>query len=345
MRSARLKLKNSMKDPDPQLEFIVPEDQEGTRLDRYLADQLPQLSRVRVQELMDEGRVLVEGTARKPSYRVIAGESIAIDIPEAIESTLAPEDIPLTILYQDDQVAVIDKPAGMIVHPGAGEATGTLASALLYKFGGLANLSGIGGPLRPGIVHRLDKGTSGALVVALTNQAHLQLIEQFAEREIEKTYVALLHGNVKGDSGRIELPVARDLRHRGRMTARRRDGRPARTDWTVRMRMPGFTLVSAQLHTGRTHQLRVHFSSQGNPVVGDTLYGAPREPHAGGQTLEPLGRNFLHAARLRFVHPGTQLPVEARAKLPAELVAYARELARLAPAAPGAIDAALREYL
>ena len=329
----------------PQLEFIVPDDQQGTRLDRYLADQLPQLSRVRVQELMDEGRVHVEGTPRKPSYRVVAGESIVIDIPEAIESGLEPEDLPLTVLYQDDQIAVIDKPAGMIVHPGAGETTGTLAAALLYKFGGLANLSDIGGPLRPGIVHRLDKGTSGALIVALTNEAHLELIEQFARREIEKTYLALLHGNVKGDAGRIELPVARDLRHRGRMTARRRDGRPARTDWTVQMRMPGFTLVSALLHTGRTHQLRVHFSSQGNPVVGDTLYGAPHQPHAGAQSVEPLGRNFLHAARLRFMHPTTQVPIEARAKLPAELVAYARELARLAPAAPGVIDAALREYL
>jgi 23S rRNA pseudouridine1911/1915/1917 synthase len=334
-----------MQDPNPQLEFTVPDDREGTRLDRYLADQLPQLSRVRVQELMDEGRVLVEGTPRKPSYRVVAGESIAVDIPEAIESTLIPEDIPLTILYQDDHIAVIDKPAGMIVHPGAGESTGTLAAALLYTFKGLANLSDIGGPLRPGIVHRLDKGTSGALIVALTNQAHLQLIEQFAEREIQKTYLALLHGNIRDDAGRIELPVARDLRHRGRMTARRRDGRPARTDWTVQMRMPGFALVAAGLHTGRTHQLRVHFSSQGNPVVGDTLYGAPREPHAGGQSVAPLGRNFLHAAHLRFMHPITQVPIDARAKLPAELVGYARELARLAPGAPGAIDAALREYL
>ncbi len=327
------------------LEFAVSAGESGKRLDRYLSSQLPELSRTRVQALVDEGRVRVEGVARKPSYRVATGETVQIEIPPAAPAQIVSEPIPLEILYEDEDVVVVNKPAGMTVHPGAGAETGTLAAALLHHFGGLDRLSDIGGPLRPGIVHRLDKGTSGALIIARNNRAHRSLTGQFRERRIEKIYLALLRGRMKEDSGRIELPVARDLRRRTRMTARRREGRAARTDWRVRLRLPGFTLLSASLHTGRTHQLRVHFSALGHPVVGDTLYGAPRLPHVGGRTLPPLGRYFLHAARLCFEHPRRGELIEVRAPLPPELIEYLCEIGRASGAEPASIDAALREYL
>lgn len=322
--------------------WAVDEGEAGERLDRYLASRLPELSRARVQQLVDEGRARVNGISRKRSHRVTAGETISIDLPAAPPREVRPEAAPLEVLYEDEDVAVVNKPAGIVVHPGAGATVDTLANALLHHFG---NLSGAGGALRPGIVHRLDKGTSGALLVARNDAAHRSLAEQFQARQIEKTYVALLHGQMRGDSGRIELPVARDLRHRTRMTARRREGRPARTDWRVRLRLDGFTLLEADLHTGRTHQLRVHFSALGHPVVGDTLYGAPREARAGKETLAPLGRNFLHAARVRFMHPRHETSVEVRAPLPAELAEYLQGLARAAGAEPGVVDAVLSDYL
>jgi 23S rRNA pseudouridine1911/1915/1917 synthase len=254
------------------------------------------------------------------------------------------ENIPLDILYEDQDVAVVNKPAGMIVHPGAGADAGTLVAALLYRFGA-RGLSTVGGPLRPGIVHRIDKGTSGALLIARTDMAHLKLVEDFRERRIEKTYVTLLHGKLKGESGRIELPIARDLRRRSRMTARRREGREARTDWRMRLRLSNFSLIEAGLHTGRTHQIRVHFSALGCPVVGDTVYGAPRQEKVGSKTLLALERNFLHAARIAFMHPRSGKRMECRAPLPPELVSYIEGLGRATSAAPGAIDAALRGFL
>ena len=256
--------------------------------------------------------------------------------------TSSPKKSPLAVLYEDDDLAVINKPAGIAVHPGAGECSGTLVSALLYRFGAL---SAIGGPRRPGIVHRLDKGTSGALVIARTDEAHRGLVEQFQERLVEKTYVALLHGRMREHSGRIELPVARDLRRRTRMTTRRRDGRTARTDWTAKLFLGAFTLIEADLHTGRTHQLRVHFSSLGFPVIGDALYGAPRVETVHGTQLPDLGRNFLHAARIRFAHPITGEPLDVRAPLPTELKTYIYTLGRALSAEPAPIDAALAPYL
>lgn len=312
------------------------------RLDRFLASHFPELSRTRLQELMEEGRVCVGGAVPKRSYRVVAGDVIAIEIPSSVPPGIEPEAIPIEVLYEDEDVAVVNKPAGLIVHPGAGATTGTLASALIHRFG---SLSGVGGPLRPGIVHRLDRGTSGALIVARNDAAHLRLVEEFRDREVEKTYLALLHGKMKADSGQVDLPVARDLHHRTRMTARRREGRAAHTDWRVRARIGGFTFVEAGLHTGRTHQLRVHFSALGHPVVGDTLYGAPRVVQAGGESLPPLGRNFLHAARLRFLHPLSRKPIEVRAPLPEELRAWSKELARALGLDAASIDALLRNCL
>jgi len=298
---------------------------------------------------MDEGRVLVDGTPQKPSYRVDSGETVTTELPAASPSGVEPEAIPLDILYEDDDLAVIDKPAGMIVHPGAGEERHTLVAALLDHFHGGAGLSSVGGPLRPGIVHRLDKETSGAIVVARTDTAHAALAAAFSKRLVAKTYIALLHGRPDAktgrQSGRIELPIARDLHRRSRMTTRRREGREARTDWRVLAHVGNHTLVEADLHTGRTHQIRVHFSALGCPVVGDTVYGAPREERVGKQVLPPLGRNFLHAARISFEHPRTHQRLEFRAPLPGELVDYLHALARATKTSVNTIDAAIRAYL
>ena len=326
-------------------EFIVPAENAGERLDRFLVSRLPELSRSRIQSLMDEGRVRVDGVARKASHRIQQGEAVTIEVPPAPPPGVEPESIPLEILYEDEDVAVVNKPAGMVVHPGAGASPGTMVAALLGRFGASGGLSTVGGPMRPGIVHRLDKGTSGAIVIAKTDAAHRKLVEEFRERLVQKTYLALLHGKIKGSGGSIELPVARDLRRRSRMTARRRDGRPARTDWRARLRFDGFTLIEADLHTGRTHQIRVHFSALGCPVVGDALYGAPRQERVGSELLPPLDRNFLHAARVAFAHPRTAKRVDVRAPLPPELVSYLAALGRAAKADPASIDAALREFL
>ncbi len=315
----------------------------GQRLDVYLAAQLPELSRTRVQELIREGRVRVAHRAARASHRVDAGEEIEIEILQRPALTAEAEDIPLDILYQDDDVVVVNKAAGMVVHAGAGHARGTLVNALLHRLSGLP-----GGPLRPGIVHRLDRGTSGVLIVARTDAAHRRLGEQFRARTVRKTYLALLEGVLKPESGSIQLPIARDKRRRVRMTARAGAGREARTDWRVLWRGSRYTLVEIELHTGRTHQIRAHFAALGRPVVGDTLYGAAARPRAGSQNLEPLGRPFLHAARIGFAHPTSGKSMEFRAPLPAELRKY---VARVAAAETGGakaaavIDAALLAFL
>lgn len=321
-------------------EFVAGNEDEGARLDRFLVAQLPELSRSRIQAFIDEGRVRVNGFAPKASYRVQAGETVAIEIPPPAAPRVEAEAIALDVIYEDDDVAVINKPANMIVHPGAGKDAGTLVAALLHRFGGAEVLSNVGGPLRPGIVHRLDKGTSGAMVIARNDAAHKRLVDEFRDREVEKMYLALLHGRAKGESGRIDMPIARDLRRRTRMTTRRREGRAARTDWRVRLRLDAFTLVEADLHTGRTHQIRAHFSALGTPVVGDTLYGAPRQERAGGKLLPPLERNFLHASRIAFVHPRTEERLEFRASIPEELRQYFRELAAISgvPAQDSILD-------
>ncbi|HKV48821.1 MAG TPA: RluA family pseudouridine synthase [Candidatus Acidoferrales bacterium] len=339
--------------------FVVSAEDVGQRLDRFLASQLPDLSRNRIQSLMDDGHVLVDGIAKKPSHRVAAGETIAIGLPPPPSGSVEPEPIPLQILYEDDDLAVINKPAGMIVHPGVGAETGTLVAALLHHFRQPGNasatnapahdaptgLSSTGEPLRPGIVHRLDKDTSGAIVVARTDATHAKLAAAFSNRLVAKTYIALLHGKPHGRSGRIELPIARDLHRRSRMTTRRREGREARTDWRVLAHIGNFTLVEADLHTGRTHQIRVHFSALACPIVGDTVYGAPREERVGKELLPPLGRNFLHAARLGFAHPCTGERLEFQAPLPAELLDYLHAIARATATPSTPIDAALHAYL
>jgi 23S rRNA pseudouridine1911/1915/1917 synthase len=325
-------------------QFVVADEHAGERLDRFLVSQLPELSRSRIQLLMDEGRVLVDGLARKASHHVAQGEAVSVEISAPLPPGVEAEAIPLEVLYEDQDIAVVNKPAGMIVHPGAGADTGTMVAALLNRFGP-DGLSTIGSPLRPGIVHRLDKGTSGAIVIARTDLAHKKLVEDFRERLVQKTYIALLHGRITGESGSVELPVSRDLHRRARMTARRREGRPARTDWHTLLRLQAFTLIEADLHTGRTHQIRVHFSALNCPVVGDTLYGAPRQERVPSGLLPSLGRNFLHSARVAFAHPRTGKRISVRAPLPPELVTYLSTLGRATKIEPALIDAALKEFL
>ena len=312
----------------------------GMRLDAYLAKALPEISRARVVLLIDGGQVTVEGKPGKAKQKLKGGEWIEIEgDPKPAPLNATPEDIPLTIVYEDDDLAVVDKPAGMMVHAGSGGAEhnrGTLVNALLYHFGGEAGeLSSVGGALRPGIVHRLDKQTSGLIVVAKNDVTHRALGEMFSERQLRKTYVALVHGEVTGEEGTIQLPISRDLMRRIRMTTKRAGGRSAVSHWKVLERLTGpygkFTLLEVRIETGRTHQIRVHMQAIGHPVVGDFLYGAPHRIRRvdgvkkgstaadGEDESLALERNFLHAAALEFAHPRTGETLSLEAELPEEL--------------------------
>lgn len=315
--------------------FTAPPEASGLRLDQYLAQAIPDISRARVQMLIEHGQVRVGGQPAKAKLKLQGGESIEIDgAPHPPPLHAFPEDIPLTVLFEDDRLAVIDKPAGMMVHAGAGAATpgeeqdernhGTLVNALLHHFN---KLSHVGGELRPGIVHRLDKQTSGIIIVAKDDSTHRKLGEMFAGRELEKTYIALVHGTMRRDDTTINLPIGRDLVRRTRMTTRRSlESEGVRTALShVRVverihsvRYGQFTLVEVRIETGRTHQIRVHLQALGHPVFGDTLYGAPHHVGQLPNTLS-LDRNFLHAARLVFQHPGTRKTMTIDSPLPVEL--------------------------
>jgi 23S rRNA pseudouridine1911/1915/1917 synthase len=284
----------------------------GRRLDLFLQQQFPQYSRSRLQSWIKAGLVLVNGRPERASHLLREGDQIQAEPAPLAPLAATPEDIPLTVLYEDDDVVAIDKPAGMVVHAGAGVRSGTLVNALLARFG---SLSTEGGDVRPGIVHRLDRYTSGVLLVAKTDAAHRGLAEQFASRTIRKVYLAVVHGAVKADRGHIEKPISRDPIRRVRMTARLAQGRAAWSEYKTLRRFDGFTLLEVLIGTGRTHQIRVHLASIGHPVVGDRLYGAPAE--AAGR--KPLGRYFLHAASIRFSQPTTGESIEISAPLPAEL--------------------------
>src|SRR6202790_4168909 len=288
----------------------------GQRLDQYPATQLSEVShaevsRARVQQLIEKGEVLVNQTAAKASLRLKGEEQITVTgPPHAPPLRAIPEEIALDIVYEDDDLAVINKPAGMMVHAGAGATEdarnrGTLVNALLHH---LQSLSGVGGELRPGIVHRLDKETSGLILVAKNDEAHRKLGAQFSAREVKKKYVALVHGWVKKDSGTIAQNISRDPVRRMRMTARLQGGRAAVTHYRVVRRLDTkfgkLTLLDVKIDTGRTHQIRVHVAAMGHPVVGDTMYGAPKQAR-GKNAVIGLGRNFLHAAELEFRHPRT----------------------------------------
>jgi len=323
--------------------FVVPAEVHGQRLDQFLTAQLDGVSRARVQLLIDQGDVLVNGNREKPSFKLRAGQRIAITgEPHPAPLKAVPEEIPLDVVYEDADFAVINKPAGMMVHAGSGRndaarGRGTLVNALLYRF---KTLSSTGGELRPGIVHRLDKNTSGLIVAAKNDRAHAALGAMFASRRVHKTYVALVHGSVAREKGTISASVSRDPVRRTRMTTRpRKNARSAISHYEVVRRLTTrfgkFTLLRVRIETGRTHQIRVHMASIGHPVVGDTLYGAAaqliaqpagRNAASARQKTESerlrLGRNFLHAAKLDFVHPLTGKPLQLEAPLPEELTAF-----------------------
>lgn len=295
--------------------FKVPAEDTGKRVDLFLQERLPEHSRSRIQQWIRDGRARIGGAPVKPSLRLRGGETVEIEPAEPPPLRAVPEALPVHVLYEDDDVVAVDKPAGMIVHAGAGVRTGTLVNALLHRFGAL---SGAAGDLRPGIVHRLDRYTSGVLLVARNDAAHRALAAQFSSRTVEKTYIALVRGRVKAESGRIEKPVARDRVRRTRMTARLATGRAAVTEYRVLRRFQGFTLLEVRIRTGRTHQIRVHMASIGHPVAGDRLYGAP--PHASG-------RFFLHSHRIGFRQPATGEPVTVVSPLPPDLEAWLETLA------------------
>lgn len=329
--------------------IAVPPEAAGQRLDHFIATQLDGVSRSRVQLLLDQGDVLVNGTNVKASLKLRGGEQIVVTgepHPAPLKATA--EDIPLDVVFEDAHLAVVNKPAGMMVHAGAGEnddarSRGTLVNALLHRF---KSLSATGGDLRPGIVHRLDKDTSGLIIVAKSDVAHAALGGLFSTRQISKTYIALVQGEVVRQKGTITAALSRDPMRRTRMTARpAENARSAVSHYEVirrfATRFGKFTLVRVRIETGRTHQIRVHMASIGHPVVGDTLYGASSQltdqvaaqaapSKAARRNADPerlrLGRNFLHAARLEFIHPITAKPVQLEAPLPVELESY---LARL----------------
>jgi len=331
-------------------ELLAIDTDAGTRLDRFVAAHCPELSRSRVQELVDSSMILVNGQSAKSSQKLRGGEIITVRAHPRPTPHATAESIPLDVLYEDDDVIAINKAAGMTVHAGAGNITGTLVNALLGRG---QVLSQSGDPLRPGIVHRLDKETSGVILVAKNDAAHAKLGEAFRQRAIKKTYIALAQGILGEKSGRIELAIGRDPIHRTRMTTQRKswhgesllNPREARTDWKALGQIDSTTLVEVQLHTGRTHQIRVHFSAVKHPVVGDTLYGAAEELRVGKVTLPAIGRNFLHAARLGFAQPRTGAWIEVRAALPGELLDYLKKLCDAAGEPPSRIDAALAGYL
>ncbi len=290
----------------------VPPGERGRRADRVVADAVG-LSRSHVQRLIEEGRLTVDGRPVKSNTVLDAGTSLELDIPEVVQPTLEAEDIPLRVVYEDDDVLIIDKPSGLVTHPAPGHTSGTLVNALLAR-GGVEAYGTVAGEDRPGIVHRLDRDTSGLIVVARNDRAQTALMAQLKARRVKKTYIALVHGAVPAENGRIEAPIGRDPRHYSRMTVIA-TGRPSVTGYRVRERLPGWTLLEVDLHTGRTHQIRVHLASIGHPVAGDPVYatGAARSGPDG------LGRLFLHSWRIEFAAVDGDRVVRAEAPVPEEL--------------------------
>jgi len=330
--------------------FQVDDADAGTRLDAFLASRVEAFSRTRLKQSIADGDVLVAGATAKASYKLRAGDSVELETPAPLASNFTPENIPLDIIYEDDSLVVLNKPAGLVVHPAAGVQSGTLANALAFRFRnadfGMRNENGnaptaseatgqesmAANPhsafrnpksIRPGIVHRLDRDTSGLMVVAKTESAHEHLADQFRAREVFKSYIALAHGQVKEESGRIEEPLARDPRNRTRMAVVRRGGRPALSLYRVRRAYERFTLLDVQIKTGRTHQIRVHLAHLRHPVVGDKIYNGGRDATLSDvrvrAAVRAMGRQFLHAAELGFRHPQTGETMRFNASLPPEL--------------------------
>lgn len=315
-------------------------DDVGKRLDSYLSEKIEGWSRARLQKLIENGDVLVNGKEAKASYKLREGDEIDIDVTETPAERFEPENIPLDIVFEDEYLAVINKPAGMVVHPGAGVSNGTLANALAFHFGfrisdmspadeteqsQISNLKS-----QIGLVHRLDKDTSGLILVAKDEQTHEALAEQFRDRTVEKSYVALVHGVPRENKGTIDRPIARDRWHRTKMTVAA-NGRHALSIWKVRQRFEKFALVEVDIKTGRTHQIRVHLASINHPVVGDSTYNEGRDNTIANieinRAVENLNRFFLHAQRLAFTHPHTGQRISLFCELPLELAQLLKLLA------------------
>ncbi|MBI5528403.1 MAG: RluA family pseudouridine synthase [Deltaproteobacteria bacterium] len=299
----------------------------GARLDVWIAGRLPGTSRSQVRKWIDDGRVLVSGRSRKASFIVEPGDVVIVDVPPPQPAVAAPEDIPLKIVFEDGDLCVLDKPAGIVVHPAHGHAGGTLVNALLFH---IKDLSSVGGELKPGIVHRLDKGTSGLMVVSKNDRSHLDLQRQFAGRTVEKTYLALVYGAPRADEGTFDTPYGRNPGDRKKFSSKVREGKRAVTSWRVRERRAGASLVEVRLLTGRTHQVRVHFADQGMPLLGDLMYGAARRirglPAPARALVETLDRVMLHAASLSFDHPATRERLTFTSPVPPEMQAVINAL-------------------
>ena len=301
--------------------FLIGEEGAGQRLDAFLAGAIPDLTRSAVQRLIEQGHVFLNESIPKPSVKLRFGEEVRVTVPPPEPTAAAPEDISLEILYEDADLIVLNKPAGMVVHPGAGNRAGTLVNALL---GHCSDLSGIGGELRPGIVHRIDKETSGILVVAKSDTAHQALAKQFSAHTIKRVYLALVFGNMKTDTGKIEGTIGRHPVDRKKMSGTARHGKNAVTHWRVLARYQGISFLRVRLETGRTHQIRVHLSESGHPLLGDAVYGGcGRLPGLKDAKLRSLikdmGRQALHAQTLGFIHPVTGVYLEFSAELPADI--------------------------
>ena len=304
---------------DEDLIFIEAKES-GERIDALLAHSIPGFSRNAAQRLLDSGSVFLNGTPLRKNYKCLRGDRFEVFLPEPAESELIPQDIPLDIRFEDEDVIVVNKPRGMVVHPAPGHADGTLVNALLYHCG--SSLSGIGGEKRPGIIHRIDKDTSGLLIVAKNDPAHQFLSSQLADRSLSREYEAIACGNFKEDSGTISKPIGRNPNNRLKMAVTDKNARPALTRWSVLNRYHGYTHIRCNLQTGRTHQIRVHLSSIGHPLLGDGLYGA-RCPDKG------LEGQCLHARKLKFLHPRTKEQIIIETDLPDYFLSV---LSRLGPA-------------
>ncbi|OGC74450.1 MAG: hypothetical protein A2145_05845 [candidate division Zixibacteria bacterium RBG_16_40_9] len=309
----------------PKFEIPVPPDKEGTRLDIFLASQNINLTRSRIQKLIETGKILVNNLPTKASHKVKAAEKITVEIPPPKESKILPENLPLNIVYEDDELLVINKPAGMVVHPAAGNYSGTLVNALLYH---CKDLSGIGGVLRPGIVHRLDKGTSGFLVVAKNDSAHLKLSEQLQDKTLYREYIAIICGNMPKKAGSIQAPIGRSLKDRKKMVVTKIKSKEAWTEFKVLKSFSLCDLLQLKLKTGRTHQIRVHLSYLGHPVLGDPEYGgrikwlsslSVIKRKMAQELLNLIPRQALHAFKLGFIHPKTNQYQEFESRIPLDI--------------------------